>query len=91
MSAWAHTEGINTATLHLRHQRIRSIAYQTNEFGRWIVVHQFIDQRLWVLRAHAHSETFCSQGNTVGMQHVVGVVGGVTDGEDDAQESCRVV
>ena len=91
MSAWAHTEGINTATLHLSDQRIRSIAYQTDEFGRWIVVHQFIDQCLWVLRAHTHCETFRCQGNTVGMQHVVGIVGGVTDGEDDAKESCRVV
>ena len=48
--------------------------------------HQFIDQRLWVLCAHAHSETFCSQGNTVGMQHVVGIMCGVTNGENNAKE-----
>ena len=86
MSTWTHAEGIYTAPLHLRYQRIRSIAHQTNQFGRWVVVHQFIDQRLWVLRAYAHRETFGSQSNTVGMKHVVGVVGGVTDGEDNAKE-----
>ena len=78
VSTRTHAERIHAAALHLRHQRIRGITHQLDKFGRWVVVHEFVDQRLWVLRAHAHRETFGSQGNTVGMQHAVGVVGGVT-------------
>ena len=86
MSTRTHTKRIHTTTLHLRHKRVRGVANQLNQFRRRVVVHQSINQRLWVLRTHTHSETLCRKSHTVVMQHLVSVVGGVANGEDGAQE-----
>ena len=84
MSAWTHTERIHATTLHLRYKRIRGIANQLDEFGRWVVVHQAIDKCLRMFDTHTHSETLIREGDTAIEKHLVGVVGGVADGEDGA-------